>query len=191
MVEHFWKRSKGFWKHKTFPQCFQSFWNFTINFPPLWNFNSKPFDSLADITPIPYQIFVEYIHVWQILIIEWIILQVIAHTMKCLEVVRSLTISVQSNLSVLINKPCSICYCANFRPLHLLICTHVPKHTQFALINNTFKSIVVKIRIIQTSELTFLKKKCFFSLNISFLWKGKYLRCLKMLNLVNLKCEIV
>ncbi len=46
--------------------------------PPLCNPNGKPFANLTDIC----QIFMEYLLISHILIIEWIILHVMSHMMK-------------------------------------------------------------------------------------------------------------
>jgi hypothetical protein len=70
-----------------------------------------------------------YMYVWQILIVSWIILHVMAHTMKeCLEVVKSMTILLGINSSVLISKPCACSYCANCRQLYFLFCTCAKTH---------------------------------------------------------------
>ncbi len=61
--------------------------------------------------------------------------------------------------SVLINKPYAISCCANCRQLYLLFAHTVPKHLQFAQINNTFQSDVNKKPIIQRSELVVSGKK--------------------------------
>jgi len=45
---------------------------------------------------------------------------------------KTLTIALRIDSSVLINKSCASSHFANCRQLYLFFCTHVPKHMQFA-----------------------------------------------------------
>ncbi len=115
--------------------------------------------AFANLTDITNNVNIRYL--WNIHacspIIEWIILNVMAYTMKNdWEVVKSLTVKMRIDSSVLINKPYAISCCANCRQLYLLF-AHVPKHLQFAQINNKFQSDVNKKLIVQRSELIVLK----------------------------------
>jgi len=105
--------------------------------------DGKPFANLADITSIAClsDVYGIYMHVWQILVTEWIILHVMAHTMK--KAVKTL-VSLRIDSAVLNNKPCAFSYFSNCRQLYLLFCSHLPKHMQFTSINKKFKSDVNK-----------------------------------------------
>ncbi len=125
--------------------------------------------AFANLTDITNNVNIRYL--WNIHacspIIEWIVLNVMVYTMKNdWEVVKSLTVKMRIDSSVLINKPYAISCCANCRQLYLLF-AHVPKHLQFAQINNKFQSDVNKKLIVQRSELIVLKKKFFWELSQS------------------------
>ncbi len=107
-------------KSRNFPNIFGTFRKFTGNLPPL----CKPSANLADTKTIPFLIFMELTCMSDsFFIIKRIILHVMAHTVKeRLDVVKSLTVSLEIILSVMISKPCAFS-CVNVRQLHLFICT--------------------------------------------------------------------
>ncbi len=90
-------------------------------------------------------IYVIYMHVYQFLIIEWIIWNMMAYTMKNDWEVSEEFDGLSGNRLL----PYEISCCANCRQLHL----------QFAQINKKFQSDVNTKLIVQRSELIVSKKK--------------------------------